>query len=134
MPPPEIHLATNADGPRIGELIQAAGFDVIGLDWSMVAPYWLVANIGNEIIGCLQVCLGRPVGQLENLVMDDSLSHREKAMTVKLLLETGYETLRLGGAEVATALVPFEYKSYKRLLKKRGAVVVESGHRMAMML
>lgn len=129
-----IRLGTNADGPRIGELVAAGGFDVIGLDWTLIEPYWLVADTDEEIVGCLQVLPGRPVGRLELLAADDSLTHRERARVLKALVEQGMATLQLAGAQLATGMVPFENKAYKRLLKKRGAVVIASGNMLAKVL
>lgn len=126
-----IRLGTNADGPRIGELVAEGGFDVIGLDWTLIEPYWLVADTGEEIVGCLQVLPGRPVGRLELLAAEDSLTHRERAMVVKALLEQGMVTLQRAGVQLATGLIPFDHKEYKRLLKKRGAVVIASGNMLA---
>lgn len=126
-----IRLGTNADGPRIGELVAEGGFDVVGLDWTRIEPYWLVADNGEEIVGCLQVLPGRPAGRLELLAAEDSLTHREKAMVIKALITQGLTTLKLAGAQLATGMVPFEHKAYKRLLKKRGAVVIASGNMLA---
>lgn len=126
-----IRLGTNADGPRIGELVAEGGFDVIGLDWTLIEPYWLVADAGEEIVGCLQVLPGRPVGRLELLAADDSLTHRERTIVIKALIEQGMATLKLAGVQLATGMIPFEHKAYKRLLKKRGAVVIASGNMLA---
>ena len=69
-----VRFARNKDGPRIGEM-QAAefvGWDVPQLtdvDWSKV-DNWLVAEVEKKIVGCLQLCHGRPIGYTELLCVD----------------------------------------------------------------
>ncbi len=126
-----IRLATNADGPQIGELVLVAGFDVHGLDWSNIEPYWLVADEDDEVVGCVQVLPGLPIGRLELLALDEDLTHRQQAVIVRDLLEHGAATLTLGGAQLAAGLIPFTHKTYKRILKKRGCVVIATGNMLA---
>ena len=126
-----IRMATNADGPTIGRLAQENGFDVEGLDWSDIEPYWLVAENGHGVVGAIQVAPGKPCGRLEMLAIDPKLEGFERGRVVKALLDQGYATLAVGGAQFALGLIPFELKSYKRVLKKRAAVVVASGNLMA---
>ena len=137
-----IRLATNADGPEIGNLVWRGGFRVDGIDWSEVEPYWLVAEVsrqpsavsrqeiknGAKIVGCLQVLPGKPIGRLEFLVVDEALGHRERATIARDLGIQGYATLKLAGAQAASNLVDFKNKSLKRILKKRGARVMGSGN------
>ena len=125
-----IRLATNEDGPRIGELARQSGFTVDGLDWSEVHPFWLVAERGGEIVGAIQIILAKPIGWLEMLVLEPDLSDISRARVVKALVEDGTTALRGFGAQVAMGSVPFELKAYKRVLKKRGAVVAFSGNTM----
>ena len=120
----EIRVAENSDAAAIERLSKAGGFAVDDLDWSDIYPYWLVAENGAGVIGCIQVSLGKPIGRLEMLNVNTDLTHRERAMTVKKLVLGGSATLKKSGAQIAMGAVPFELKSYKKLLKKRGAVVV----------
>ena len=68
------------------------------------------------------------------LSVDPELSHIQRAKTTKLLVESGLLSLKRFGAQVAMWSVPFELKSYKKILKKRGAVVTSSGNQMAKVL
>ena len=126
-----IRLATDKDGPRIGELVQQNGFQVSELDWSEVAPWWLVSVEEQKITGAIQICPGKPTGRLEMLSVDPGLDPMPKARTVKELVEQGSATLAMGGSQIAIGVIPFEMKSYKRLLKRRGTVVISSGNVMA---
>ncbi len=126
----KIRLAQNEDGPRIGELARHSGFTVDGLDWSEVHPFWLVAE-DEKITGALQVILAKPIGWLEMLVLDPDLSHLARARVVRKLGTAGMTALKGFGAQVAMFSVPYEEKSYKKVLKRRGAVVASSGNVLA---
>ena len=80
------------------------------------------------MIGAIQIILARPIGWLEMLCLQPDLSHRDQAMAVKALVERGLLALTAFGAQVAMGSVPFELKGYKRILKRRGAVVTSSGN------
>ena len=125
-------LALNEEGPRVAELAATCGFAFPDwrVDWSDVYPHWIVADHLGELLGCLQVCYGRPVGRLEILGVDDSLAAPTRAFVVKMLLNTGCNTLREYGAQAASGIIPFNLKWYMRFLKKRGANTLLSGNLM----
>ena len=127
----KIRVAENEDGPRIGELAKHSGFTVDGLDWSEVHPFWLVAERGGEIIGAIQIILAKPIGWLEMLVLETDLTDIARARIVRRLASAGMTALKGFGSQLVMFSVPFEEKSYKRALKKRGAVVTSSGHLLA---
>ena len=125
-----IRLAQNSDGETIQALVQHAGFTIDGIDWSDVYPYWLVAENGAGVVGCIQVLPAKPIGHLEMLSTRID-NPREQARVVKKLLIGGLASLKAGGSQIAMGVVPFELRSYKRILKNRGAVVVNRGNIMA---
>lgn len=136
-----VRMATDADGPRIGELGVAQGLALDGIDWSEVAPYWLVAETESGvwgagpgeamIVGALQLCLAKPFGRLEMLYLDGALTQRQRARVGKALVGGGLLALKVFGAQFALAQVPHTLPEYKRLLKRRGAVTLSSGNMMA---
>jgi hypothetical protein len=123
-------LAINEEGPRVAELAATCGFSFSDweIDWSTIHPHWIVADHLGDLLGCLQICYGRPVGRLEILGVDESLERPTRALVVRLLLETGCQILHEYGAQAASGLIPFSMKWYKRWLKKRGAVTLVSGN------
>lgn len=129
----KIRIAQNLDGPRIGELAKHSGFTVDGLDWSEVHPFWLVAE-DEKVIGALQVILAKPIGWLEMLVLDPDLAELARARAVKQLASAGMTALKGFGSQLVMFSVPYEEKSYKKVLKKRGAVVAFSGNVMIKIL
>ncbi len=117
-----IRLATNDDGGRIQELLTEGGFTVEGLDWSDIEPYWLVAE-EEQIIGCIQIILAKPVGWLEFLGLEPSLGKKRKARAMKALVSHGAALLKGFGAQLAMGTVPEDLESYLTVLRHRGAVV-----------
>ncbi|MES0339848.1 MAG: hypothetical protein ABUK15_07315 [Anaerolineales bacterium] len=117
-----IRLARNEDGKRLEEL--ASKQVGKGLDWSNVYPYWLVAEKEGKIIGCLSVALGKPVGRLDILALDDSLSPHSRSRAVRGLILQGMATLKADGSTACLSVVPFKLKAYKRILKKHFDVEV----------
>jgi len=89
-----------------------------------------VAELEGVIIGTIQVCPSRPIGRLEFLCVLKDVPDRVRILAIKKLLVTGVETLKMNGAQLVSGLIPFELKSYKNFLKKRGAVTVSSGNLM----
>jgi hypothetical protein len=126
---PTIRLARNDDGPAIKELLESLGWRVEGveIDWQDIAPFWIVAEQDGVFIGCIQTLLSKPVGRLEFLAVRTDLSHQLQALTVRALVLAGCSTLEQFGASLVAGTVPHELKSYKRVLKNRGAVVINTG-------
>lgn len=125
-----VRMAEDEDGPRVGELVSGLmnGADLGFVDWSEVKPWWLVAEIEQEVVGCIQVSLGKPFGRIELLAVAEGLPHRTRAMAVKELALQGMATLQRSGAQVVVSMVSFDQKGWKKLLKKRGGVIMFSGH------
>ncbi len=128
---PIIRVSEDDDGPYIHGLLAGMGFTIDGLDWSGTAGFWLIAEIGDQIVGCVQLIAGKPVGWLELLAYDQELSDRNRAKVVKGLLEGGMGGLGMFGASAVMGSIPFEHKSYKAIVKKRGFVIVNSGNLIA---
>ena len=126
----EIRCALNAEGERVRELVVQGGYNVAGLDfdWSDIEPYWLVATVNGEIMGCLQMCPGKPVGRIELLSVHKDMGPRKRASIVQGLVYDAMAALKVSGSQAVACLINLESKSFKRILKKRGAVVLASGN------
>ena len=124
----EIRVATNDEGPEIGKLVWDNGFTVEGIDWTDIAPYWLSARIAEELVGAVQVLPGKPFGRIEILSVRTDLDPIVRARVVGDLLETAMEVVRISGGQIASGLIPFHHKHYKKALKKRGGQVFDSGN------
>jgi hypothetical protein len=123
-----IRPAYNAEGHDLARLAKTAGFNLPDLDWSLVSPYWLVAEYEDRLIGCIQLCPSVPIARLEMLCMETDLPHRVKALAVKSLLIDGCAALVKMGAQYVSGLVDEGLAGYERVLKKRGAFLQSKGH------
>ena len=123
-------LAVNEEGPRVAELAATCGFVFSDweIDWSTIHPHWLVADHLGELLGCLQICYGRPVGRLEILGFDPSLEKDDKREVIEVLIRSGFKLLKDYGATASSSMIPFELKAYTRWLKRRGGVTLASGN------
>ena len=125
-----VRLAKNADGKRIQQLVEDNGFPSWDfLDWTDIEPYWLVAE-DKDIIGCVQTVLAKPVGRLEYIAVERTLSHMQKARALKMLIKQASLTLSLSGVNVVGGTVGFDNKGLKKIYKRRGAVTVMQGNVM----
>ena len=124
----DVRLAQNKDGDDIHGLVSSSGQEISGLDWSDIYPYWLVVEMDGRIVGCLQVCAGKPMGRLDWLAYDQGLSHQSRARVIKIMVDQGFLVLKLHGAQIVACMVDFEDKAFKRILKKRGGVVMVTGN------
>lgn len=128
---PTVRLAENADGDAVKALLVAGGDFDATIPFDDIHPYWLVAELpGRGIVGCIQTCPSRPIGHLEMLAWSESLSELERGLVVRELVMSGAAVLNGHRAIVVAGFVSFVLKGYKRVLKKRGSKVTDSGNMM----
>jgi hypothetical protein len=125
----KVRLAQNDEGEIVAELAAHCGFYFEGwdIDWSDIFPYWLIAEHEGRPVGCIQVLPGKPVGRLEILGVDPLVSRRLRALVVKHLTTVGQMVIKMYGGQAACGVIPFELKSYKRVIERRGGVVLATG-------
>ena len=126
-----IRAARNDEGETIRRLVTNGAFpdDMAAvLDWTDVSNYWIVADDGLRLVGCLQVVCAKPIGRIEYLGIETDLTHSQRARVVKKLLLSGCAIQKRAGIPLVSGTVPFEFKSYKRMLKRRGAIVTQQGN------
>lgn len=125
-------IAVNEEGPYIYQLCEAMGFGGLEfLEWRDIYPHWLVAEMNGEVVGAIEVLVGKPVGRAEFLSIRQDLHHIDRARISKLLLITAMATLIQAGSQVMMGIVPFENKQFKRMLKKRGGFICSTGNMIA---
>lgn len=126
----EIHVrfARDAEGMAIAQMVHSSHEAVPNVSWKSVYPYWAVAESEGELIGCVQVCYGLPVGRMEFLSFVPGLPYRKRALALKALLNLGSLALKNSGAGAIAGTVGFEQKPFKELLKKNGCHVAVSGN------
>ena len=125
-------MARDADGLAIRALCIACHFDgVEACTFAKVEPNWVIAERDGALVGCMQVMIGYPMGRYEFQAVDPALPSITRGRIVRLLFNLAMSVLRRGGCEMAQGVVPFEHKSYKKVMKRRGGVVICAGNLMA---
>ena len=128
-----VDFASPADVDELLRLLGEAGFRSLdGMDWSGMYPFWLMAKIEMEAVGCVQICPSKPMGYVEFLSLDKTLVGTMRARVFKRLYAMATGILKDQGCQAGAGMVPFDLKSYKRILKKRGARVTGQGNMMVM--
>lgn len=100
-----IRLATNAAGPEIAAVLKENGLDLPGVDWSQVNPYWLIATVDDDVIGCCQVLIAKPFGFLDFIFVRKSAKFKFRAIAIRKLLQQGIRTLEVAGCSYAGGFV-----------------------------
>jgi hypothetical protein len=122
-----IDLAPDELGPAIGAILEQHG--ISGLDWSRVFPHWLIATVGDTVIGCVQVLPSRPVGYANFLHVSKSASFKERAVAIDKLILAAVSTIHGCGAQWACANVA-EAKFVDVLKRRNFAQVNETAQMM----
>ena len=100
-----IRLATNSAGPAIAAVLKENGIDLPGVDWSEVNPYWLIATVDDDVVGCCQVLIAKPFGFLDFIFVRKSVNFKFRAIAVRKLLQQGIRTLEVAGCSYAGGFV-----------------------------
>ena len=124
----KVRFASNAEAPRIRELVEETQ-KIIGLDWSEIYPYWLVAE-KDGIVGCLNISMSKPLARMELLSLDPKLGHYAKGRVALALIYRGFGILKGEGADGILFIVSFADKSFKRIIKRHGGIVMAQGNLM----
>ena len=127
----KIRLATDEAGPLIAEALKENNIEVPGADWSKVFPSWLIATVGEEVIGCIQVMPAKPVGWLEFLFTKKSAPYKLRVIAFRKLLEQGAGTLKMAGCSYVLGTVEPGNKAFMDILAKYQAINVGSVNLMA---
>lgn len=126
-----VRLALDEDGERIRDLLAQTQGTIEGLDWSAIYPHWIVAETKDEIAGCINVAVSKPIGRLDFLAIDPFLGPHARGKAVRALIAQGLATLKHAGCSASFSLIPFNLQSYKKILKKHfGAIVIDQGNTM----
>jgi N-acetylglutamate synthase-like GNAT family acetyltransferase len=119
-------FAGNSDGPAIKALLAATEQD-LPVAFDDIEGFWIVAEWKGKVIGCIQLCYGKPVGSLEMLAIG-AVPGMIKGHAVRELILSGMAMLHGRGIRFVRGFVPFRLKSYKRALRKRGGEAMDQGN------
>jgi hypothetical protein len=113
----EIRLAVNEAGPLIAEVLLENGITLPGVDWKRVFPHWLIATVEDEVIGCCQVAISKPVGYLEFLFVRKSAPFKVRAIAIRKLLIQGMSTLHTAGCQYVGGVVAAKNVKFAHVLE-----------------
>jgi N-acetylglutamate synthase-like GNAT family acetyltransferase len=125
----EVRIANPEDIPAIAKLTEPwwNGVEIVWMPEA--ADNWLVAEAEGKVYGCVQLCIGNPVGRCEMLCIDPGLSPRSQHEICLAICRAGAFALAQTGAQVITVFVSFGDKGFKRMLKRKfGCFVATSGN------
>lgn len=123
-----IRIAKNKEGEIVQRLVEAGGFNCPGMNWSDIAPYWLLASLDGLDAATIQVCPSKPIGRLEFLAIDEKIIGRKRVAVFQEIVSQACATLYRAGSQYASGLIPFDHKGYKKIIRRRGGVVTGRGN------
>jgi hypothetical protein len=124
-----VRIAKTDDAADIKRLLAASDQD-LPVPFENIEGFWLVAEREGKVVGCLQICYGRPIGCLEMMALDKDLSVMASGHARWDLALTGMAMLHRSGASYVRCFIPFRDKAHKNALRKRGAKVADNGNMM----
>jgi hypothetical protein len=113
----EIRLAVNEAGPAIAAVLKANGIELPNADWSKVFPHWLIATVGDDVIGCCQVLPAKPVGYVEFLFVKPSAPFKIRAIAMRKLIVQSMATLHYGGCQYVGGVVATKNHKFANVLE-----------------
>ena len=123
----KIRIATPSAGEYIAELLEENGIELPPMNWSAVSGNWLIATVGEEVMGCVMVLPAKPFGFVEFLVVKPSMSFKLRAIAIRKLCIQAWATLATFGAEALFCYVDESTKKFSDVLEKHGTRKVASG-------
>lgn len=114
----EIRLAVNEAGPAIAAVLKENGIELQGVKWDNVSPHWLIATVEDDVVGCCQVVVSKPVGYVEFLFVRPSLGFKVKAIAIRKLMIQSMAALRLAGCNYVGGFVSQKNGKFADVIKK----------------
>ena len=112
----------------IAELLKDNGIELHGADWSKVSPHWLIACQGDEVLGCCQVVVSKPIGYLEFLFVKPSAHFKLRAIALRKLAIQGMSTLYYGGAQYVAGMVAVKDQKFLDVIEKLNVLPLYTAH------
>lgn len=126
--PLAIRIAEPPDGVEIARLLQMDRFEGLDLDWSNLGGQWLVVTKDGAVVGCIQCLPGKPIARAEFMVLDESLTQRERAEATSMLIHYVTMLLRMAGAGAMISIVSdSDVQGWPVVLERRGWVPMSDG-------
>ena len=112
----------------IAELLKQNDVVLNGADWSKVSPHWLIATVEDEVIGCCQVVVSKPIGYMEFLLVKPSAHFKLRAIALRKLAIQGMSTLYYGGAQYVAGMVAVKDQKFLDVIEKLNVLPLYTAH------
>lgn len=134
--PGTIRLATDADGPRIGQLYKDCQWSDHGVNWTQegLGKWWLVGERDGRIVGAIQVMAAKPFGYIGDIVVHpsergqagngDSGLGQNLGLLARILCSVAVHTLAQAGVEVVMGTISTKTPALQRVMERYGAVAL----------
>ncbi|MGD9648770.1 MAG: hypothetical protein AB7U73_23870 [Pirellulales bacterium] len=127
----DIAIAQPQHGQDIRRLIRCEQVEGLEeLDWENLGGQWIVILKAGAVVGCIQVLPGKPIARAEFMVLDDSLSNRERAEATSMLIQHVTMLLRMAGCGAMISVVADDVAGWPVVLERRGWVPMIDGTMM----
>ena len=123
-----IRLATNQIGPEIALILKENDIELNGADWGRVFPHWLIATERDQVIGCVQVVVSKPIGYMEFLLVKPSAPFKLRAIALRKLAIQGMSTLYYGGAQYVAGMVAVKDQKFLDVIEKLNVLPLYTAH------
>lgn len=121
-----IRVATTDEGPLIGWFLKQTPY--ASLDWDRpLSGTWLLAEQGNTPVGCVAVNPGIPVGHMDLLCIDPSLSKKQRALLARDLSYAGLEYLKQMGSQAVKIYIADQERGWQQVVSRRGCLPIDRG-------
>lgn len=111
-----IRLAVDAAGPAIAAVLKENGIVLEAAHWERVFPHWLLATRNDDVIGCCQVLVAKPVGFVEFMFVRPSAPFKIRAIAMRKLIIESMRTLYHGGAQYVGGVVAVKNRKFADVL------------------
>ena len=79
----KIRLAPDTSGVLIQKILKDNGIE-LPVDWTKgIYPYWLLATVEEDVVGCIQVIPAKPMGMIEFLYVSPSAPFKIRAIAAQ---------------------------------------------------
>ncbi len=113
-----VRFADPTDAGALSRLT-ANAFSELSFTWTGEdTKGWLLAESEGYPLGTMQMLLGRPIGRLEMLSIDQQLRPKDRHSVITALANTGVSVLSSTGSQFIVANVEDSNKGFRRFLKR----------------
>lgn len=125
--PGEIRLATDEDGPKIGQLYKECDWPDHGADWTVpdIGKWWIVAELEGKMVGAMQMIASKPFGYIGDILVhpeERDRTFQSLGSLARLFFLTAMAVLRQAGVEIFMGIVADSQPEFKDVLCRHGAV------------